>query len=129
MFSKFRIARWSWLSGTISLLFGGFILATLPALFNYLAPSGRVTVTGCVAEMTRNVTGQIVAIPVEQNVRRSNRLRGRPSKAQSLRWIRRLAVSKPSVVAKVCSTLYKSRVYTLLGHSSFIDRPRSWEAL
>jgi hypothetical protein len=35
-----------WLSGTISLLIGGFILATFLALFNYLTPWGRVTVTG-----------------------------------------------------------------------------------
>src|SRR5437667_4671096 len=57
-----------WLSGTISLLIGGFILATFLALFNYLTPSGRVTVTGRVVEVTPNVTGQIVAIPVKPNV-------------------------------------------------------------
>jgi len=46
------------LSGTVSLLVGGFILATFLALFNYLTPSGRVTVTGRVVEVTPNVTGQ-----------------------------------------------------------------------
>jgi hypothetical protein len=46
------------LSGTVSLLVGGFILATFLALFNYLTPSGRVTVTGSVVEVTPNVTGQ-----------------------------------------------------------------------
>jgi multidrug resistance efflux pump len=51
-----------------SLLVGGFILATFLALFNYLTPSGRVTVTGRVVEVTPNVTGQIVAIPVKPNV-------------------------------------------------------------
>ena len=45
VFSKFRLVRWGWVSGTISLLIGGFILATFLALFNYLTPSGRVTVT------------------------------------------------------------------------------------
>ncbi|MCP3380780.1 MULTISPECIES: biotin/lipoyl-binding protein [unclassified Bradyrhizobium] len=54
--------------GTISLLIGGFILATFLALFNYLAPSGRVTVIGRVVEVTPNVTGQIVATPVKPNV-------------------------------------------------------------
>jgi multidrug resistance efflux pump len=39
------------------------------ALFNYLTPSGRVTVTGRVVEVTPNVTGQIVAIPVKPNVK------------------------------------------------------------
>ena len=28
VFSKFKLVRWGWLSGTISLLVGGFILAT-----------------------------------------------------------------------------------------------------
>jgi multidrug resistance efflux pump len=68
VFSKFKIVRWGWLSGTVSLLIGGFILATFLALFNYLTPSGRVTVTGRVVEVTPNVTGQIVAIPVKANV-------------------------------------------------------------
>src|SRR6266480_6999388 len=60
--------RWGWLSGTISLLIGGFILAIFLALFNYLTPSGRVTVTGRVVEVPPNVTGQIVTIPVKPNV-------------------------------------------------------------
>ncbi|XSC44769.1 HlyD family secretion protein [Bradyrhizobium sp. RDT10] len=68
VFSRFKLVRWGWLSGTISLLIGGFILATFLALFNYLTPSGRVTVTGRVVEVTPNVTGQIVAIPVKPNV-------------------------------------------------------------
>jgi multidrug resistance efflux pump len=68
VFSKFKIVRWGWLSGTVSLLIGGFILATFLALFNYLTPSGHVTVTGWVVEVTPNVTGQIVAIPVRTNV-------------------------------------------------------------
>jgi multidrug resistance efflux pump len=68
VFSKFKLVRWGWLSGTVSLLVGGFILATFLALFNYLTPSGRVTVTGRVVEVTPNVTGQIVTIPVRPNV-------------------------------------------------------------
>src|SRR6478752_4706360 len=68
VFSKFKLVRWGWLSGTISLLVGGFILATFLALFNYLTPSGKVTVTGRVVEVTPNVSGQIVGIPVKPNV-------------------------------------------------------------
>src|SRR4029450_3646282 len=67
-FSTFKLVRWGLLSGTISLLIGGFILATFLALFNYLTPSGGLTVTGRVVEVTPNVTGQIVAIPVKPNV-------------------------------------------------------------
>ncbi|MEH2518226.1 multidrug resistance efflux pump [Bradyrhizobium sp. AZCC 1610] len=68
VFSKFKVVRWGWLSGTISVFIGAFILATFLALFNYLTPSGKVTVTGRVVEVTPNVSGQIVAIPVKPNV-------------------------------------------------------------
>ena len=68
IFSKFKLVRWGWLSGTVSVLIGVFILAIFLALFNYLTPSGRVTVTGRVVEVTPNVTGQIVSIPVKPNV-------------------------------------------------------------
>jgi multidrug resistance efflux pump len=56
------------LSGTVSIAVGVFILVVFLALFNDLTPSGRVTVTGRVVEVTPNVTGQIVAIPVKPNV-------------------------------------------------------------
>ena len=68
VFVKFRIVRWGWLSGTISVLIGAFILATFLALFNYFILSGKVTVTGRVVEVTPNVSGQIVSIPVKPNV-------------------------------------------------------------
>jgi multidrug resistance efflux pump len=68
VFSKFKLVRWGWLSGTVAVFVGAFILATFLALFNYLTPSGRVTVAGRVVEVTPNVTGQIVAIPVKPNV-------------------------------------------------------------
>jgi multidrug resistance efflux pump len=68
VFSKFRLVRWGWASGTVAVLAGAFILAIFLALFNYLTPSGRVTVAGRVVEVTPNVTGQITAIPVKPNV-------------------------------------------------------------
>lgn len=68
IFSKFRLVRWGWMSGTVSVLIGGFILATFLALFNFLTPTGRVTVTGRVVEVTPNVSGQVIAIPVRPNV-------------------------------------------------------------
>jgi multidrug resistance efflux pump len=52
----------------VSAFVGAFILAAFLALFNYLTPSGRVTVTCRVVEVTPNITGQIVAIPVKPNV-------------------------------------------------------------
>jgi multidrug resistance efflux pump len=68
IFSRFKLVRWGWLSGTVAVLAGTLILATFMALFNYLTPSGRVTVAGRVVEVTPNVTGQVVAIPVKPNV-------------------------------------------------------------
>jgi multidrug resistance efflux pump len=68
VFSRFKLVRWGWLSGTISILLGAIILATFLALFNNLTPSGKVTVAGRVVEVTPNVTGQVVAIPVKPNV-------------------------------------------------------------
>ena len=68
VFSKFKLVRWGWLSGTISVLIGVFILATFMALFNYLTPSGRITVTGRVVEVAPNVSGEVIAIPVKSNV-------------------------------------------------------------
>lgn len=67
LFSKFKLVRWGWLSGTVSVLAGALILATFLALFNYLTPSGRITVTGRVVEVTPNVTGEVIAIPVKPN--------------------------------------------------------------
>jgi len=57
VFSKMKLVRWGWVSGTVSVLIGVFMLATFLAPFNYLTPSGRVTVTGRVVEVTPNVTG------------------------------------------------------------------------
>jgi multidrug resistance efflux pump len=68
LFKRVKLVRWGWLSGTISALVGIFILATFLALFNYLTPSGRLTVAGRVVEVTPNVTGQVIAIPVRPNV-------------------------------------------------------------
>ena len=68
IFSKLKLAKWGWAAGTVTALIGGFILATFLALFNYLTPSGRLTVTGRVVEVTPNVTGQIISIPVKPNM-------------------------------------------------------------
>jgi multidrug resistance efflux pump len=68
VFSKLKIVRWGRASGTVAILVGAFILAVFLALFIYLTPSGRVTVAERVVEVTPNVTGQIVAIPVKPNV-------------------------------------------------------------
>jgi len=68
IFSKFKLVRWGWASGAVTVFVGALIIATFLALFNYLTPSGRLTVTGRVVEVTPNVSGQITAIPVKPNV-------------------------------------------------------------
>jgi multidrug resistance efflux pump len=49
-------------------LVGAFIFAVFLALFNYLTPSGSLTVVSRVVEITPNVAGQVVSIPVKTNV-------------------------------------------------------------
>jgi multidrug resistance efflux pump len=67
IFSKFKLARWGWFSGSIAAAIGLFILWVFLALFNYLTPSGRIVVTGRVVEITPNVSGEVVAIPGTSN--------------------------------------------------------------
>lgn len=67
VFSRLKLIRWGWFSGTVTALLGVFILAVFVALLNYLTPSGRIVVVGRVVEVTPNVSGQIVAIPVKPN--------------------------------------------------------------
>jgi multidrug resistance efflux pump len=68
IFSKFKLVRWGWGSGSAAALVGLLILAVFLALFNYLTPSGTLTVTGRVVQVTPNVSGQITDIPVKPNV-------------------------------------------------------------
>jgi multidrug resistance efflux pump len=67
-FSKFKLVRWGWGSGSIVIFVGAFILAVFLALFNYLTPSGSFVVVSRVVEVAPNVSGQIIAIPVRPNV-------------------------------------------------------------
>lgn len=67
-FSRLKLVKWGWASGTVTVLLGAAILAVFLALFNYLTPSGSLTVVSRVVEVTPNVSGQIVSIPVKANV-------------------------------------------------------------
>src|SRR5688500_3247415 len=68
VFSKLKLVRWNWLSGAAVALVGAVILSVFLALLNHLAPSGRIVVAGRVVEVTPNVSGQVIAIPVRPNV-------------------------------------------------------------
>lgn len=68
LFSKLKIVRWGWLSGSVTAVVGALILAVFMALLNSLAPTGRITVASRVVEVTPNVSGEVVAIPVKTNV-------------------------------------------------------------
>ena len=67
LFSKLKLVRWGWISGTLAVLGGAFILAVFLAMFNHLTPSGSFTVISRVIEVTPNVSGQVTAIPVKPN--------------------------------------------------------------
>ena len=68
VFSKFKLVKWGWLSGTVTVLIGAFIIAVFMAMFNYLTPSGSFVIVSRVVEVTPNVSGQVTAIPVQPNV-------------------------------------------------------------
>lgn len=57
VFSKLKLVKGNWTSGTITSLPGGFILAVFLGLLNYLSPSGSFIVVGRVVEVTPNVAG------------------------------------------------------------------------
>ena len=66
--SKLKLVKWGWVSGSVVTIGGAFILAVFLALFNYLTPSGNFTVVSRITEVTPNVSGQVIDIPVKLNV-------------------------------------------------------------
>ncbi len=68
IFSKLKLIKWGWASGTVAVLGGAFILAVFLAMFNYLTPSGSFVIVSRVVEVTPNVSGQVISIPVKTNV-------------------------------------------------------------
>jgi multidrug resistance efflux pump len=68
IFSKLKLLRWGWGTGSVAVAIGLLILAVFLALFNYLTPSGRIVVAGRVVEVTPNVTGEVIALPVVPNM-------------------------------------------------------------
>ncbi|MGK7059193.1 HlyD family secretion protein [Bradyrhizobium sp. 1050_B9_N1_2] len=67
VFFRFKLVRRGWASGTVAGLFGAFILAVFLAMFNYLTPSGSFVVISRVMEVTPNVSGEVIDIPVKPN--------------------------------------------------------------
>jgi len=68
LFAKLKLIRLTWLTGGLAALAGVFILGVFGALLNSLAPTGPIVVGSRVVEVTPNVSGQIIAIPVKPNV-------------------------------------------------------------
>jgi len=68
VFTRLKLVKWGWASGTITVLVGAFILSVFLALFNYLTPSGSIIVASRVIEVMPNVSGEIVSVPVKTNV-------------------------------------------------------------
>jgi multidrug resistance efflux pump len=67
LFSKLKLVKWGWASGTVAAIGGAAILAAFLALFNYLTPSGSFTVVARVTEVMPNVSGQVIEIPAKPN--------------------------------------------------------------
>lgn len=67
IFSRLKLVRWGWGSGIAVSIGGLLILALFQAMFNFLTPSGSVTIVGRVVEVTPNVSGSVIAIPVKPN--------------------------------------------------------------
>jgi multidrug resistance efflux pump len=68
VFSKLKLLAWGWGSGTVAVLIGAFMLAVFLAMFNFLTPSGSFVVVARVVEVTPNVSGEVIKIPVGTNV-------------------------------------------------------------
>jgi len=68
IFSRLKLLRWGWASGSVAVAIGAFILAVFMALFNHLTPSGSFVVVSRVVEVAPNVSGQVTAVPVHANV-------------------------------------------------------------
>lgn len=68
VFSRLKLVKWGWASGTATILICALILAVFLAMFNSMTPSGSLTVVSRVVEVTPNVSGQVVSIPVKTNV-------------------------------------------------------------
>lgn len=68
LFSKLKLVHWGWTSGIVTAVIGLAIVGVFMALFNSLTPSGRIAVLGRVVDVTPNVAGQVIAIPVDTNV-------------------------------------------------------------
>ena len=67
IFSKLKLVKWGWGSGTVAVLIGASILAVFVALFNYLTPSGSFVVISRVVEVAPNVSGKVIEIPIKPN--------------------------------------------------------------
>jgi RND family efflux transporter MFP subunit len=67
IFFKLKWLRWGWGSGTVTVILGMLLCAVFVGFLSCLAPAGRVTVISRVVEVTPNVAGEIIEIPVSPN--------------------------------------------------------------
>ena len=68
VFFRLKLLPFNWLWRIVATLVGICILAVFLALLNTLTPSGRIAVVGRVVEVTPNVAGTVISIPVQTNV-------------------------------------------------------------
>jgi hypothetical protein len=58
VFSKVKLVRWGWLSGTVAVMIGAAILGSFLAFLNTYAPSGPMLVSGRVVGVPPTVSGR-----------------------------------------------------------------------
>jgi len=64
IFFRLKWLRWGWFTGSVTVFVGLFVCAIFVGFLSYLVPTGRVVVLSEVVEVTPNVSGQIIDIPV-----------------------------------------------------------------
>ncbi|MGM4892023.1 HlyD family secretion protein [Tardiphaga sp. 839_C3_N1_4] len=67
LFVKLKWLRWGWGAGIVTVLIGIVVCAIFAGFLSYLAPTARVVVISRVVEVTPNVSGPIVDVPVKAN--------------------------------------------------------------
>lgn len=68
VFFRLRLLPFNWSWRIVALFVGCGLIAIFVALLNSLTPSGRVAVIGRVVEVTPEVAGRVISVPVQPNV-------------------------------------------------------------
>jgi multidrug resistance efflux pump len=68
IFFRLKWLPFNWTYGSLAALAGLCIVLVFVGLLSNLTPSGKIEIIGKVAEITPNVSGQVIEVPVQRNV-------------------------------------------------------------